>query len=68
MFFALRKAFKAAREANNVTEPLTLDVPYTAKKLRLAVADDIVRKAVVEKKDDEQEFFIIFESWRSTNK
>lgn len=53
MVFALREAFKAARETNDVTEPLTLDVPYTAKKLKLAVPDDIVRRAVVEKKDDE---------------
>jgi xanthine dehydrogenase/oxidase len=62
VFFALREAVKAAREANNITEPLILDMPCTAKKLRLAVADDIVRRAVVEKKDDEQEFFVRIES------
>ncbi|KAF4449494.1 putative xanthine dehydrogenase [Fusarium austroafricanum] len=62
VFFALREAVKAAREANNVTEPLVLNAPSTAEKLRLAVADDLVRRAVVEKKGDEQDFFIRIES------
>jgi hypothetical protein len=39
-----------------------LDVPYTAEKLRLAAAGDIARRAVFEKKDDKQEFFIRIES------
>ncbi|RBR07551.1 hypothetical protein FVER53590_12680 [Fusarium verticillioides] len=62
VFFALREAVKSAREMNGVDEPLVLDAPCTAEKLRLAVADDLVRRAVVEKKDDEQEFFIRIES------
>jgi len=62
VFFALREAVKAAREMNGVSEPLVLDAPCTAEKLRLAVADDLVKRAIVEKKDDEQEFFIRIES------
>ncbi|PNP86475.1 hypothetical protein FNYG_00177 [Fusarium nygamai] len=62
VFFALREAVKSAREMNGVNEPLVLDAPCTAEKLRLAVADDLVRRAVVEKQDDEQEFFIRIES------
>ncbi|KAF4949628.1 hypothetical protein FSARC_13421 [Fusarium sarcochroum] len=62
VFFALREAVKAARATNNVTEPLVLNAPSTAEKLRLAVADDLVRRATVEAKVDEQEFFIRIES------
>lgn len=58
----MREAVKSAREMNGVSEPLVLDAPCTTEKLRLAVADDLVRRAVVERKDDEQEFFIRIES------
>ncbi|KAF5004587.1 hypothetical protein FDECE_8917 [Fusarium decemcellulare] len=61
VFFALREAVKAAREMNNVDEPLELHAPGTAEKLRLAVADDLVRRAAVVRKKDEKEFFIRIE-------
>ncbi|KAF9876609.1 xanthine dehydrogenase [Colletotrichum karsti] len=41
VFFALREAVKAAREMNHVREPLVLNAPSTAEKLRLAVGDNL---------------------------
>ncbi|OCL10659.1 hypothetical protein AOQ84DRAFT_387369 [Glonium stellatum] len=58
VFFALREAVKAAREMNEVKEPLVLHSPATAEKLRLAVADSLVKKAEVIRKDGESGFFV----------
>jgi xanthine dehydrogenase/oxidase len=58
VFFALREAVRAARGMNGVKEPLVLDSPATAERLRLAVADDLVRKAEVVRKDGESNFFV----------
>lgn len=58
VFFALREAVRAAREMNGAKEPLVLDSPATAERLRLAVADDLVRKAEVVRKEGESNFFV----------
>ena len=58
VFFALREAVRAAREMNGVKEPLVLDSPATAERLRLAVADDLVSKAEVVRKEGESNFFV----------
>lgn len=58
VFFALREAVRAAREMNGVKEPLVLDSPATAERLRLAVADGLVRKAEVVRKEGESNFFV----------
>ena len=49
---------RAAREMNGVKEPLVLDSPATAERLRLAVADGLVRKAEVVRKEGESNFFV----------
>lgn len=58
VFFALREAVKAARVTNGVKEPLVLDSPATPERLRLAVADDLVRKTEVSRKEGETNFFV----------
>lgn len=62
VFFALREAVKAARTMNNVDTPLIFNAPSTAEKLRLAVEDDMVRRAAVRPKEGEKEFFIRIEA------
>ncbi|RSM04086.1 hypothetical protein CEP52_007031 [Fusarium oligoseptatum] len=62
VFFALREAVKAAREMNKVTEPLVLNAPSTAEKLRLAVGDSLVRRAGVVCKEGERNFFTRIET------
>ncbi|CAI0643803.1 unnamed protein product [Colletotrichum noveboracense] len=62
VFFALREAVKAAREMNHVREPLVLNSPATAEKLRLAVGDPLVRRAAVKVKEGEKEWFTRIES------
>ncbi|WAO88876.1 Hypothetical protein NCS54_00624000 [Fusarium falciforme] len=62
VFFALREAVKAAREMNKVTEPLVLNAPSTAEKLRLAVGDSLVRRAGVVCKEGEKNFFTRIET------
>ncbi|KAF2806742.1 uncharacterized protein BDZ99DRAFT_421912 [Mytilinidion resinicola] len=58
VFFALREAVKAARQMNGVKEPLALDSPATAEKMRLAVADDLAKRAQVVQKEGERNFFV----------
>ena len=58
VFFALREAVKAAREMNGVKEPLVLDSPAPAERLRLAVGDDLVKRSVVVPKEGETNFFV----------
>ena len=51
---------KAAREMNGlgVGDGWRLDSPATAERLRLAVGDDLVRKAEVKQKEGEKSFFV----------
>lgn len=65
VFFALREAIKAARLMNGAgieggIEPgkWCLDSPATPEKIRLAVGDDLMRRATVEKKPGETNFFV----------
>jgi len=57
VLFALREALKSARQDNGVTEPLILDSPATAERLRLLVGDDILRKGTVLPQAGETSFF-----------
>ena len=47
---------------NQVTAPLVFNAPSTAEKLRLAVEDDLVRRAAVKRKDGENDFLIRIEA------
>jgi xanthine dehydrogenase/oxidase len=58
VLFALREALKSAREDHQVLEPLVLDSPATAERLRLAVGDPLVKKATVKAKEGETPFFV----------
>ncbi|KAL4749345.1 hypothetical protein BDW72DRAFT_194975 [Aspergillus terricola var. indicus] len=58
VLFALRDALSHARRERGVSEPLVLDSPATVERLRLAVGDDLVQRAQVERKDGEQGFFV----------
>ncbi|EEH16869.1 xanthine dehydrogenase, molybdopterin binding subunit [Paracoccidioides brasiliensis Pb03] len=58
VLFALRDALLSARKDNGVTEPLMLDSPATAERLRLAVGDRLVKMADVVKKEGEKTFFV----------
>ncbi|KAK2743120.1 hypothetical protein FQN55_007571 [Onygenales sp. PD_40] len=57
VLFALREALVAARRENGVEEPLVLDSPATAERLRLAVGDRLVRMGEVERKEGARSFF-----------
>ncbi|KAH7176983.1 molybdopterin binding aldehyde oxidase/xanthine dehydrogenase [Dactylonectria macrodidyma] len=61
-YFALREAVKAARAMNEVKEPLVFNAPATSEKLRLAVGDDLARRAAVVAKEGETNFFVRIES------
>ncbi|KAI0173247.1 xanthine dehydrogenase [Hypoxylon sp. FL1284] len=61
VFFALREAVRAAREMNGVKEPLVLNAPATAEKLRLSIGDDLVKRAAVVPKEGETNFFVRIE-------
>ncbi|KAJ9607417.1 hypothetical protein H2200_008490 [Cladophialophora chaetospira] len=56
--FALREALVSARKQNGVTEPLTLDSPATAERLRLAVGDELLKMGTVVPKEGEKSFFV----------
>ncbi|KAL4971527.1 Molybdopterin-binding domain of aldehyde dehydrogenase-domain-containing protein [Aspergillus desertorum] len=58
VLFALRDALGYARRERGVTEPLVLDSPATVEKLRLAVGDELVQRAQVERKEGEKGFFV----------
>jgi xanthine dehydrogenase/oxidase len=58
VLFALREALVAARKMNGVTEPLVLDSPATAERLRLAVGDEILKNATVVPKNGEKNFWV----------
>lgn len=56
--FALRDALKSARKDNGVEEPLVLNSPATAERLRLLVGDDLVKRGWVEPEEGEKGFFV----------
>lgn len=65
MFFALREAVKDARRMNGKSVvggrgqgAWKLDSPATAERLRLAVGDDLLRRAEVRRKEGEQGFLV----------
>lgn len=65
VFFAMREAIKAARKMNGQSilggvgkEAWKLDSPATAERLRLAVGDDLVKRAEVLRKEGETNFFV----------
>ncbi|GAB1211395.1 hypothetical protein ATERTT37_000509 [Aspergillus terreus] len=58
VLFALRDALRSARQDNKATEPLVLDSPATAERLRLSVGDKLLQKAEVIPKDGETNFFV----------
>lgn len=65
VFFAMREAIKAARKMNgqsilgDVGEGAwKLDSPATPEKLRLAVGDDLVKRAEVKREEGETNFFV----------
>ncbi|KAF2085591.1 hypothetical protein K490DRAFT_58488 [Saccharata proteae CBS 121410] len=58
VFFALREAVAAARRGNRVEGALVMDSPATAERLRLAVGDELSRRAVVRREEGEREFFV----------
>jgi xanthine dehydrogenase/oxidase len=58
VLFALRDALRSARADNEVVEPLVLDSPATAERLRLAVGDDLVKMAAVTPRPGEKPFFL----------
>jgi xanthine dehydrogenase/oxidase len=57
VFFALRDALVSSRRDHGTEEPLILDSPATAERLRLAVGDDILKLGTVEPKG-ERNFFV----------
>ncbi|KAL4930430.1 Molybdopterin-binding domain of aldehyde dehydrogenase-domain-containing protein [Aspergillus undulatus] len=58
VLFALRDALGYARRERGVNEPLVLDSPATVERLRLAVGDEIAKRAEVERKEGERNFFV----------
>ncbi|KAF1842806.1 xanthine dehydrogenase/oxidase [Cucurbitaria berberidis CBS 394.84] len=60
VFFALREAIKAARIMNgkSVTDGWGLDSPATSERLRLAVGDELVDRARVERREGETSFLV----------
>lgn len=59
VFFALRMAVGSARTDNGLMGEWNLDSPATGERLRLAVGDEIVRGAMVVKRDGEEDFFVV---------
>lgn len=58
VLFALREALMSARTDNGIKEPLVLDSPATAEKLRLAVGDDLLKRSTVLPKEGERSFWV----------
>ncbi|KAL6233796.1 hypothetical protein BDW75DRAFT_251812 [Aspergillus navahoensis] len=58
VLFALRDALSSARRERGLSEPLVLDSPATAERLRLAVGDELAQKAQVKRKNGEKGFFV----------
>ncbi|KAI9739660.1 MAG: hypothetical protein M1834_006378 [Cirrosporium novae-zelandiae] len=57
VFFALREALRSARKDNGIEEPLVLQSPATAERLRLAVGDPLLKKGTVAEGKDKN-FFV----------
>ncbi|KAH6712730.1 xanthine dehydrogenase-like protein [Leptodontidium sp. MPI-SDFR-AT-0119] len=58
VLFALREAVRSARRDNGVEEPLVMDSPATAERLRLLVGDEILKRGTVVPKEGERNFFV----------
>jgi xanthine dehydrogenase/oxidase len=59
VFFALREAVRAAREMNGQDAVgWEFDSPATSEKLRLAIGDDLVKRAEVKRKEGETNFLV----------
>tara|TARA_R110002060_G_scaffold59352_2_gene69234 strand:+ start:187 stop:759 length:573 start_codon:yes stop_codon:yes gene_type:complete len=59
VLFALREAVRSARKDNGLgEEPLVMDSPATAERLRLLVGDEILKRGTVVPKDGERNFFV----------
>ncbi len=58
VLFALREAVKSARRDNGVVEPLVMDSPATAEKLRLLIGDEILKQGTVVPKEGERNFWV----------
>jgi xanthine dehydrogenase/oxidase len=58
VFFAIRDALKSARADHGVAEVLKLRSPATPERIRLACADEIVRRSFVAPREGEREFFV----------
>ncbi|KAF1996296.1 hypothetical protein P154DRAFT_498902 [Amniculicola lignicola CBS 123094] len=59
VFFALREAVKSAREMNGAnTKGWSFDSPATSERLRLAMGDDLLKRAEVVRKEGEKNFFV----------
>ncbi|KAF2109392.1 Molybdopterin-binding domain of aldehyde dehydrogenase-domain-containing protein [Lophiotrema nucula] len=61
VFFALREAVKAARVMNGAgvgPGEWKLDSPATSERLRLAIGDELLKRAEVKQKDGEKSFFV----------
>lgn len=58
VLFALRDALLDARRENGVMEPLVLNSPATAEKLRLEVGDELLRRGTVIPEEGEKNFFV----------
>lgn len=58
VFFAIRDALKAARMEHGCDEVLNLIAPATPERIRLACADDIVKRSFVAPEEGERSWFI----------
>ncbi|KAG4440065.1 hypothetical protein IFR05_004458 [Cadophora sp. M221] len=58
VLFALREAVRSARRENGVEEPLVMDSPATAERLRLLVGDEILKRGTVVPREGERNFFV----------
>ncbi|ODV89306.1 hypothetical protein CANCADRAFT_32605 [Tortispora caseinolytica NRRL Y-17796] len=58
VLFAIREAVKAGRKQFGLDDVLVLNSPCTAERIRLAVGDDIIKRAVVTPKKGEKPFLV----------
>ena len=58
VFFAIRDALKAAREQYGMSDVLSLQSPATPERIRISCADRIIRRSLVEPRNEEKSFFI----------
>ncbi|KAL4802007.1 molybdopterin binding aldehyde oxidase/xanthine dehydrogenase [Aspergillus unguis] len=58
VLFAIRDALRSARHERGEMGRLVLDSPATVERVRLAVGDEIVKKAEVQRREGEKAFFV----------